>query len=207
MPNRSALTVLVSAILMICGFSGCHGFFVNPTLSSVTVTPTSSTLVKGTTLQFTATGNFSDGSTKTLGSSDGLIWTSTDTTIATIDQSSGIATGVATGSTTINAAAQGLTGSTTLNVVGGTVTKIDVTPPSPTISLALNGSFQFAAQATYSDGSTSDVTDTATWNSSNTTVATINNVGLATAVTTGQTQITATVNNVTSNAAVLTINP
>jgi len=207
MPNRSSAVILTLAITMICGLSGCHGFFVAPTLSSISVTPSSSTIVKGTTLQFTAVGNFNDGSTKNLGTADNVAWTSSDTTAATIDQSSGVATGVATGNTTITASAKGLSGSTSLQVLGGTVSTVTVSPSSASISQSGNGTFQFSAQATFSDGSTSPVTNVATWNSSITTVAQVNNSGLASAVSQGTTQITATYQNVTSNAATLTVGP
>src|SRR6185437_6943639 len=61
---------------------GCRGFFQNPVLQSVTVGPSNLNLQQGTTQQMTATGNFDDGSTKTLTS--GVVWSSSDTTIAPV---------------------------------------------------------------------------------------------------------------------------
>jgi hypothetical protein len=52
------------AVLAIFAFSlGCRGFFVNPTLTTVTVGPTGFNLPVGSTQQMTATGTYNDGST------------------------------------------------------------------------------------------------------------------------------------------------
>jgi len=59
--------------------------------------------------------------------------------------------------------------------------------------------------ATYSDGSTVNITNSVTWSSSNTTTATIAATGLATGLAKGTTNITATLNGITSNTAVLTV--
>jgi hypothetical protein len=65
---------------------------------------------------------------------------------------------------------------------------------------------QFTATAHYSNGSSLDLTSSAAWASSNTTVATINASGLATAVGGGSTNVTATYNGVTSSPVLLTVN-
>jgi uncharacterized protein YjdB len=69
-------------------------------LTSIAVTPASPTMTVGATQQFTATGTYSDNSTKDLTSS--VTWSSSATTVATI-ASSGKATAVASGSATITA--------------------------------------------------------------------------------------------------------
>ena len=73
------------------------------------------------------------------------------------------------------------------------VSTVSVTPAM--VSLALAATEQFVATATYSDGSSSDVTSTATWSSSNPAIATINSAGLATSVAVGSTSITASLNS------------
>lgn len=80
------------------------------------------------------------------------------------------------------------------DVTGPTVVSVAITPPSPAIKPGATE--QFTAIATYSDGSTSQVTDSATWTSSDTSKVTIQstgaaNPGLATAVATGGSGITA----------------
>lgn len=84
-----------------------------------------------------------------------------------------------------------------------TLTSIAVAPASA--SVQQGHPQQFTAQATFSDNSTADITATATWVSSNTTVATIDPLGRATGVSTGTTNITATQDGVGSNITVLDV--
>jgi Bacterial Ig-like domain (group 2) len=81
---------------------------------------------------------------------------------------------------------------------------ISVTPQ--TGSITLGTSQQFKATGAYSDGSSQDLTTTATWSSSNRAVATINPEGLATTVGTGTATISASMNSVTGVSA-LTVGP
>ena len=85
-----------------------------PTLTSIAVTPSSPSIAPGVTQQFTATGTYSDSSTQNITSQ--VSWTSSSTAVATINASSGLASGVSPGSTTIFASQSGLTGSSTLTV-------------------------------------------------------------------------------------------
>ncbi len=82
-----------------------------PTLSSITVTPASASILVGNTRQFTATGNYSDGTMQNLTST--ATWSSTLPSVATV--STGLATGVAAGTTTIKATL-GVSGSASLTV-------------------------------------------------------------------------------------------
>ncbi len=159
---------------------------VTAVLSSIVVTPANPSIAKGTTQQFTATGTYSDGSTRILTGS--VSWTCSNTSVATVS-STGLASGVGTGSGTIQAASGSVTGSTTLTVTAAVLSSIVVTPANP--SIAKGTTQQFTATGTYSDGSTQNLTSTATWSSSNTAVATINSAGLVSAVATGSTTIQA----------------
>ena len=87
-----------------------------PVLTSITVAPTNPSIGVGTPQQFTATGNYSDGSHQDL--TNTATWTSSIPSVATIN-SSGLATAVAAGSTTIKAAVGSVNGSTTLTVTAG----------------------------------------------------------------------------------------
>jgi|ERR1700683_1293462 hypothetical protein len=114
----------------------CTGFFVNPTVSTITVDPPTPSVAVGTTLQLTAAATYSDGSTGTLSGGTGctgntVCWTSSDTTVATIS-TGGLMTGVATGTTTITAANTSITGTTTGTVVE-TVSSMTITPSSDSI--------------------------------------------------------------------------
>lgn len=80
---------------------------------------------------------------------------------------------------------------------------ISVTPAAT--SMPVTGTQQFTAIATYSDGSTQNVTATSTWTSATPAVATVvATTGLATGVTVGTSNITAT-NNGKTGTAVLTV--
>ena len=196
-----ALTVILALLA-----TGCSGFFVDPSLSSITITPSSPTVSVGDTLQLKATGTYSDSSTKTLGSSD-VSWSSSDTSIATVS-SGGLVTGVSSGSPTITAESGSISADVSVNVTLDNVTKITVSPSSASVSA---GTYkQFDATATLSGGGTSDVTDTATWTSSDTTVATVgSSTGYVTTLVAGQTTITASYKSsgtTYSDSATLTVN-
>jgi hypothetical protein len=88
-------------------------------------------------------------------------------------------------------------------LAAGTLTSISVAPASA--SIPTGGMQQFTATGHYSDGSTANLTNTATWTSSNPSSATINASGLATGVAAGNASITAMQGSVTSNTAALTV--
>jgi len=71
---------------------------------------------------------------------------------------------------------------------------IELSPASA--SIEVGQTLQFTATATYSDGSTAAITNTAIWTSSNPLVATFSPGGLATGISSGVANITATVGTV-----------
>ena len=85
------------------------------TLNSIAVTPANPTIQAGATQQFTATGTYSDNSTKDITSQ--ATWASSNTAVATISPA-GLASGVSAGATTISATQNGITGNTMLTVQG-----------------------------------------------------------------------------------------
>jgi hypothetical protein len=93
--------------------SGSTNLSVTATLVSIAVTPTNPSISQGGTQQFTATGTYSDGGTLNITGS--VTWSSTNTAVATIS-GAGLASGVAQGTTTIQAKSGSITGSTTLTV-------------------------------------------------------------------------------------------
>jgi uncharacterized protein YjdB len=185
--------------------TGCTGFFVNPTLSSLAVGPQTPTIEQGTTLQMAATGTYDDGSTKSLTGS--ALWSTSDSTIVSVN-TTGLITGVAPGTATITAASGTISGSTTVTISLGNITSIALLPVNS--STPEGTTVQFSATATTSDGNTQDITSSVTWASSNTTAGTIDASGLFTASTTVTpaqvTTISATSGNVTGTTT-LTVNP
>ncbi len=182
------------------------------TLVSIAVSPTSASIPKGTTQQYAATGTFSDGSTRSLLTYD-VVWHSSNTGIATINASTGLATGVGVGSTFITASLGGITSpamGATLTVTNAALTSILITP-APTASTPKGTTLQFRAIGTFTDGTTADITSLATtsWSSSDMSVATIGlHTGLATGVAASppaDTTIQATSGAITSNTSTLTV--
>ena len=84
------------------------------------------------------------------------------------------------------------------------LTSISVTP-SGGVSIETGQNQPFAALGTFDDGSTADLTSTATWSSSNPAVAAVGSSGLATGVGVGGADISATQDGIVSNAASLTV--
>ncbi len=84
-----------------------------PALVSITVTPAASSIAMGTQQQFTATGNYQDGSTLDL--TETATWSSSAPSIATIS-TTGLASTVASGQSTIAAAVGTIGGSTSLTI-------------------------------------------------------------------------------------------
>jgi chitodextrinase len=72
-----------------------------PTLTSIAISPSSASVLQGSTQQFAATGTYSDGSTQSVTAS--ALWTSSNTSVATIGASTGSATGVNSGTSQITA--------------------------------------------------------------------------------------------------------
>lgn len=173
---------------------------VNPaTLLSIAVTPQSPIVPVAATRQLAVIATYSDNSTAdvTAGSS----FVSVTPAAATV-ASSGRVTGVAFGSSVMNASFNGQTASTTVTVPALTLVSIAVTPA--TASIAVGTQQQFVATATYSDSSNAIITNSAAWTSGTVANATVLNTGVATGIAAGTSNITATAGG-QSGSALLTV--
>jgi hypothetical protein len=150
-----AFTVFLTLALA----ASCTGFFVNPTLTAVSVGPQNLSIFVDQTWQMSATGTYSDGSQKTLNS--GVTWSSGDAGTVSVGQTSGTVTGVQIGSATISASAgscSACSGSTTVTVVLRSVNSITVTPGNQSVQIGGSPVF-FKALADNSTDVTSAGTD------------------------------------------------
>ncbi len=230
MINKKILSILsISIFFTIISISGCGVQNVDPPASgagssgaqlvAIQVTPTNPTVAKNTSQQFTATGIYANNTTKDLTAT--VTWSLSDSNVASINYVAGTSTGTTaaalnsggghayaygktTGKTTVTATSGSTSGSTTLTVTNATLVSIAVTPASP--SIAKGTTQQLIATGTFSDNTTQDLSTQATWNSSNTSAATISSSGLATAVGAGSTLVSATMGGIAGSDA-LTVTP
>ncbi len=164
-------------------------------LVGITISPNQASLPIGETQQLTATGNFSDGSTQNLTSS--VIWSSSTSTIASVGASGSVlANGL--GSATITASSGSLAGSAGITVTPAVVVSLNIVPA--TISMVLENSKQLQAQATWSDGTSQNVTATASWSSTPAGIVSLSSSGMATAWQVGTTTVFANYGGTTGTA-------
>jgi len=169
-------------------------------LQEIDLTPDIASIPAGASEQLVATGTFSDGSTQDLSS---VLWSSGDESIATVD-SNGLVKGLVAGTVIITGQVGDYTDTAVITVLPATLVSIAVTPAAP--SLATGTTQQFTATGTFTDGSTQDITNIATWSSDSPEVATINAAGLAKAVAEGTAVISASSGG-KSAAATLVVTP
>jgi len=190
------------------------------TITAIRLTPSTATIAVGETQTYTAYEDDSNGNSTALTS--GVTLTSNNGTVASVSSGGGAgfggggntlsATGLAAGSSTITASytSNGTTFTATSSLkvnAAVTVTGLYITPSTATIQV--NGTQQFRAHATFSDGTDTDVTANSSldWTLDKGTVASITTAsaaggrgavfaagggGLTTGLAAGSTTITAT---------------
>jgi hypothetical protein len=175
----------------------------NATLQSIAISPPTASVAPRGTVAFSAIGTYSDGTTQNITSN--VNWTSSNTAVAIIGAQSGVALGQGGGTTQITATLGGITsGNVLLTGTNATLQSISISPA--TNSIARSGTQPLFATGTFSDGTTQDVTTSASWTSSNASVAAIGiGSGVVRGINTGSAQITATLGGATSGAASVTV--
>ncbi|NOZ51843.1 MAG: hypothetical protein GXP08_01680 [Gammaproteobacteria bacterium] len=143
-------------------------------LQSITVSPSSVSLAKGTTQRLFATGLYSDNSVKDITSR--VVWRASNLNaidVANVAGAEGLITALETGVSQVIASLDDQSGSINAVVNAAELVSINVTPFAPTI--AAGTALQLSAVGNYSDGATQDLTHLVAWDSANTDVATISN--------------------------------
>lgn len=178
------------------------------TAVSLAVEPKPLALSVGITRQLTATATFSDGGSR--GLTQDLTWSSSDEAVASVS-GSGLVRAVAPGSATLKARFGALEATTQVTVTAAVVTSLAVTPAEG--GMARGSSMVLTATATRSDGTTVDVSNEATWSSSNAGIVSMNK-RVASGVALGGAHITAAFSGVSgvtgltvSEATSLVISP
>ena len=171
--------------------SGTGSLSVVPSvLQSLSLSTSTINLPEGETQQLTATGLFSDGTTKDL--THAVSWASSNGGIASVS-SSGLVQAVDTGVATITATDPLSLISGAAVVTVGPVVLQSLSLSTSTISLPKGETQQLIATGLFSDGSIADLTDAVNWVSSDSSVASVSPTGLVSALTTGTSTITAAV--------------
>lgn len=167
-------------------------------VASVTVSPSTGSLIVGQTLTLSATTASATGQTLT---GRVVTWASSANNIATVS-STGEVTAVSPGIATITATSEGRTGTAQVTVALVPVASIRMAPGSATI--AAGQTAQLTAQAL--DANDNVLNRTITWTSDQPSVATVSQSGLVTGVNTGAARISASVGTVSSTVTV-TVTP
>lgn len=151
-------------------------------LSAINITPSAPPpqIAAGGTVQLTATGVYTDQSTKNV--TGQVMWTSADTSIATVS-SGGLVTCVSTALTgaqvVVSAIGSTAAGSVQVLCLAPTLNSITLTPQNPTLTGA--AAVQLTATANYSFGPPQNITSSATWSTGNANLAMVS-AGLVTCV-------------------------
>ena len=183
--------------------SGYSALTVAPAaLVSIAVTPQSPSLTPNHSIQLSATGTFTDGSTQDLSST--VAWLSTPTGTLNIS-GTGLATANVPGAVSVTATEGNITGSDKLMVVLPTLVSIALSPQN--ISLTPSHSAQLKATGTYSDGSTQDVSAFVTWGASPNGIVAVSDKGLTTGKALGAATITTVLAGVSASDAVAVVAP
>lgn len=164
-----------------------------PELSHILLLPAVNTLPLGISAYYQAIAFDSAGKDYVI--NNDADWSITNTTIAHVDNSEtngGLVTPLSTGSTQVVVNFLGKRVTAELTVTGAMITSLEIAPIGPTIVMKENQ--QFTATAFYSDSSSKEVTDLASWQSSDTDVATVHSslAGLLMSHTYGTTEVKAT---------------
>lgn len=177
-------------------------------LTSIVVTSALVSVPAGTSIQLTATGDFSGLFTRDI--TDQVIWSSAQPLNAdfTPDLPPGRIKALVPGTATVTVVLDGITSDELiLTVNDAVITALTVEPLLPSLPLGLSQTF--AAQGTFTGGITFDLTKDVTWSSSDPTVATISDSfaskGTATALKVGETSIAAQFGTFPPESTVLTV--
>lgn len=206
-PASLLLSLLaLPAAALLSGCTALHSISILPAQGSVVLTAV------GQTAQFQAYGSsqMGTGSPTTSNISNSVTWTSGNPSVATIN-AAGLATAVGAGYTQIIANSGGVAATSDVTVsIGGTgggstgAPSINVVPGTAA-STFVGETTQFLASGSLTAGGTpQDLTNQVQWVSSNVQVATVSTGGLATAVGSGTSTITASSGGV-NGSAVLTV--
>jgi uncharacterized protein YjdB len=201
--------ISLSLVLAACGSGGGSSSNnntpppVTASLTSLQVAPGNASVAPGAVQQFTATGKYSDGSSKDLTGS--AQWKTSNSNIASV--AGGKVTGVGAGIVMVTATSGKFFASATLQVNSAATNLASISVSPTASSLPVNTSQQFTATGTYKDGSSRDLTALVSWASTFSSIATVDVTGVATGMSAGSTTISASLGGVTGSTSLTVTAP
>jgi len=201
--------ISLSLVLAACGSGGGSSSNnntpppVTASLTSMQVAPGNASVAPGAVQQFTATGKYSDGSSKDLTGS--AQWKTSNSNIASV--AGGKVTGVGAGIVMVTATSGKFSASATLQVNSAATNLASISVSPTASSLPVNTSQQFTATGTYKDGSSRDLTALVSWASTFSSIATVDVTGVATGMSAGSTTISASLGGVTGSTSLTVTAP
>ncbi len=190
----------VFAIDPVSGVTGSANITITPApLSRITITSPDTSIPAGNTEQFSATGSYADGTTANITSS--VTWTVNASpqyaSISNAPGTNGLLYTLTQTPVTVTATdpSTGVSASITFYIIAPTFSDFTVTPASS--SIYNMSTAQFIATATYSNGTTADITSLATWTISDSSVGYVNASGLVFMTSIGNVVISANYNGKT----------
>lgn len=159
---------ILTSLIALYGCSGGGGSTpgaVTPaTLVAIAVSPANLSIIKGTAQQFTATGTFSNNTTRDL--TTAVTWGSTNSAAATVSNaagSNGLVTAVDAGPTTISAVSGSVSGTAALTVTGSSIVTLAWDAPTTRVDgSSLNPATDLSAYKLYYGTSSQVYTQTVT---------------------------------------------
>ncbi len=181
-----------------------------PTLVSLDITCVDEALQLNNQTLCEAVGIYSDGQKQIV--TNETAWSSSNTAFAIVENAAenrvpGRVTARTSGTTNISASIGGISDSVSISVDAATLVSIDVTTSRTT--LTVGETERFFAQGNCSDGSTNDLSESALWTSSNSTVLAISDAidrkGEADALSNDSAIITASQDGVSGDSTLITV--
>ncbi|MDQ6740207.1 MAG: Ig-like domain-containing protein [Actinomycetota bacterium] len=197
-----AVVVLASALFVL--HPADENVLPGARLSGITIQAGSTSLQPQSSEQLTAEGKYSDGSTRSL--TGAVSWASERADVAAVD-SNGRVVAAAPGTAAITASQDDVEGRILLTVLDQPSAKLSSIEVNPAAATLQAGQTQkLSVRGIYSDGSTGDLTTSASWRSSDSTVASVDGEGQVTAAAPGATAVTVTQEGLEATAQI-TVSP
>ncbi|HMI83235.1 MAG TPA: Ig-like domain-containing protein [Polyangiaceae bacterium] len=200
----------VKATMPVGGVSGSATLTVTASpLVSIAITPPNPILPIGVSFTFKATATYANGMTGDVTNS--VLWSSSNPAVGTIGAANGTGTTLAAGASMITASlTQGgmmVAGTTNLTVTPAKLVSITVAPAMNTVIVGLTK--QLTATGRFDNNTSLDITQSASWSSSNATSAFVSTAagsqGLVSGLAAGMATITATMNGINGTATVTVV--